>query len=73
MTESKKKKKYEVKITEVLVRRVEVEADDEYEAEDLIADRWRDSVYILDADDFSEVSFEAHEMPPKDNIREETR
>ena len=73
MTESKKKKKYEVKITEVLVRRVEVEADDEYEAEDLIADRWRDSVYILDADDFSEVSFEAHEMPLKDNIREETR
>jgi len=73
MAENKKKKKYEVKITEVLIRNVEVEAEDEYEAEDMIADRWKDSTYVLDADDFSEVSFEAHEIPPRENIRESTR
>ena len=73
MKENKKKKKYEVKITEVLVRKVEVEANDVLEAEDIVADRWRESVYILDADDFSEVEFEAKEVSPRDNIRESTR
>lgn len=49
--------KYEVVITETLRRTVSVEADNQDAAEAIVQDKWNNSEYILDADDFSDVSF----------------
>ena len=38
---------------------VDVEAEDEREAEQIVSNRWHDSDYILDADNFVGVEFEA--------------
>lgn len=53
--------KYKVTITEKLVLDVEVEADSPQEAEQIVSDRWRNSEFILDADCFQGVEFEAKE------------
>lgn len=50
---------YDVRITETLSRIVKVEARSAAEAEDLAGDRWRNSEWILGADDFADVSFTA--------------
>ena len=39
---------------------VDVEAKSAGEAEQIVSDRWRDSEYLLDADNFAGVEFEAH-------------
>ena len=44
--------KFYVVITETLKRVVEVEAADEYEAEDIVDTRWCTGDIVLDADDF---------------------
>ena len=49
---------YEVTITEMLKRTVTVVAGDRFEAEQMVSDFWRNSMYILDADDFHSVEFE---------------
>ena len=49
---------YKVKITETLTMTVEVEAENESSAEQQVSDNWRDELYILDADNFTEVTFE---------------
>lgn len=54
-------KKYNVTITEALKKTVEVEAETQEEAEQKIADDWYKGEYILDADNFTEVNFEAEE------------
>ena len=54
-----KKKNYKVTITEVLKMTVDVEAEDECEALQTVSDKWRNGDYILDADNFVEVEFEA--------------
>ncbi|NBI10664.1 hypothetical protein D1641_11665 [Colidextribacter sp. OB.20] len=51
--------KFKVTITEMLKRMVEVEADDQHEAEQMVSDGWHNSKYILDAEDFVSVAFEA--------------
>jgi hypothetical protein len=48
---------YKVKITETLTKMVEVEAENKLSAEQQVGDNWRNSEYILDADDFSGVTF----------------
>ena len=48
-----------VTITETLKLTVEVEADSSEEAERIVSDKWRNSEYVLDADNFVEVGFEA--------------
>jgi hypothetical protein len=50
--------KYKVKITKILEMTVEVEAENESSAEQQINDKWRNSEYILDADNFIDVTFE---------------
>ena len=40
---------------------VDVEAESAGEAEQIVSDRWRDSEYLLDADNFAGVEFEALE------------
>jgi len=52
-------REFEVTITETLKMKVTVEAKDRLEAEQIVSDKWRDSEYILDADDFIDVEFEA--------------
>jgi len=52
-------RQFEVTITELLKKTVTVIAKDKFEAEQTVSDFWRNSMYILDADDFHSVEFEA--------------
>ena len=54
-------KKFEVTITETLKKTVEVEAETQEEAEQIVTDDWYKGDHILDADNFTEVVFEAKE------------
>jgi hypothetical protein len=38
---------------------VEVDAENRFEAEQMVSDNWRNSAYILDAEHFQGASFEA--------------
>ena len=49
---------YKVEITETLRRTVTVEARDYDEAISKVREAWRQSEYVLDADDFLEAGFE---------------
>ena len=49
---------YHVRITEMLERTVEIEAEDKLSAEQTVSDNWRNGEYILDADNFTGVTFE---------------
>jgi len=51
-------KTYKVKITETLAAIVEIEAENELDAEQQVSDNWRNSEYILDAANFMGVTFE---------------
>ena len=46
-------------ITETLKRTVEVEAENQHEAKQIVSDGWHNSKYILGAEDFVDVNFEA--------------
>ena len=50
-------REYEVTITETLEMTVTVEAESREEAQQIAADRWKNSEYILDADSFKDVEF----------------
>ena len=52
-------KTYKVTITETLQMDVEVEAESPEEAEKMVSDGWCRSDYVLDADYFDGVQFEA--------------
>ena len=67
------KKSYKVRITETLAMTVDVEAHSRDEAEQIASDNWHNSDYILDADNFVGVEFEATKEEPvrKKNYREE--
>lgn len=54
--------KYNVTITETLKKTVEVEAESLDKAKEKVSDEWKDGTFILDADDFKEVEFEAQEV-----------
>ena len=56
--------RFRVTITETLKMTVEAEAGDKDEAEQMVSDNWHDGQYILDADNFTGVTFEA--VPVKD-------
>lgn len=58
-------KKFEVTITETLKKKVEVEAETQEEAEQIVTDEWYKGDHILDADNFTEVIFEAKEKEPE--------
>lgn len=60
-------RKFAVTIHENLKRTVVVEADSPVEAEVLVADRWRNGDYVLDAEDFTDVDFETSEVRRKDD------
>ena len=52
-------KEYDVTITETLQKTVKVEAAGEFEAEQAVREGWRNSEYILDADNFIDVEYKA--------------
>lgn len=52
-------KEFDVTITETLKMTVTVEADSQLEAEQLVSDRWKNSEYILDAENFTGADFKA--------------
>ena len=54
-------KKFEVRITETLSHTACVKAKDQYEAQQIISDGWRNGKYVLDYDNFIGVEFEACE------------
>ena len=58
-------KKFEVTITETLKKKVEVEAETQEEAEQIVTDEWYKGDHILDADNFTEVVFDAKEYEPE--------
>lgn len=53
--------KYDVEITEILRRTVQVEAEDLYDAEEKVQNLWNDGEVILTADDFVEANFRGKE------------
>lgn len=63
-------KEYDVTITETSKMTVTVEADSPEEAEQKVSDNWHSSEYILDADHFTGVDFEArHKTRSRDYER----
>lgn len=50
---------FKVTITETLKLTVEVEAKDQDNAKQIVSDNWKASEYVLDADNFVSVEFEA--------------
>ena len=65
-----KNKTFEVEITETLVKTVTVEAADAHEAQQIVADGYHRGHYILLADDFRGVDFEAKEPVRSRNDKE---
>ena len=57
--------RFTVTITETLKRTVEVEADDQQQAEQVASDGWHSSKYSLDADNFVDVEFEVVPVMPE--------
>ena len=55
-------KEYDVKITEVLEKTVQVQAESREEAEGIASENWNNSMYDMDsAEDYADVSFRAGE------------
>lgn len=55
-------KEYDIKITEVLEKTVQVQAESREEAEAIASENWNNSMYDMDsAEDFADVSFRAGE------------
>lgn len=64
-------REFEVTITETLKMKVIVQAKDRDEAEQIADSNWRKSEYILDADSFVGVEFEAAPVKPERSRGEE--
>ena len=58
-------REYYVTITETLKKKLNVEAESMEEAVEKVKDGWRSGEYILDADHFADVDFEAEDITPK--------
>ena len=52
-------RRFRVTITETLKQTVEVVADDQHEAEQMVSNGWHNSEYVLGAEDFVDVDFVA--------------
>lgn len=61
-----RRSRFKVTITETLKRTVEVEADNQHEAEQMMSDDWYSSKYILVAEDFVDVAFDAVPVEAKE-------
>ena len=59
-------KSYEVNIRETLEMKVSIQAASREEAERLAEQRWKSGDYILDAEHFTGVEFNAKKTPDRD-------
>lgn len=61
--------KFDVKITEISIKHVTVEAEDQFRAEEIAEDKWNEPDnnpdYVLTYDDFVEAHFDATEIKEK--------
>ena len=55
-------KKYTIEIIETLTCLVSIEAEDEYEAERLVREKYKSCEIVLDADDFQEYATSIYEQ-----------
>lgn len=55
-------KLYEVTITELLKMKVDIDANSKEEAEEIARKAWKRNSYVLCADDFDHVEFDAKEV-----------
>ena len=60
-TEEKATRQYAVKITEISSKIVYVEAESRVDAEIIAEEKWNNSEYVFDAEDFDYAKFEATE------------
>lgn len=63
------KKIYEVTITEKLLNTIEVIANSEEEAIEIIKDKYRDEEIVLSPDDFFEVEFSAENIKHEHELK----
>ena len=54
-------KKYTLEITETLTRLVSIEAEDKYEAERIVREKYKSCEIVLDADDFQDYETSIYE------------
>ena len=54
-------KKFTIEITETLTRLESIEAEDEYEAECIVREKYKNGEIVLDADDFQEYDTSIYE------------
>ena len=64
-------KNYEVNIRETLEMKVSIQAESREEAERIVEQRWKSGEYVLDADHFTSVEFNAKKA--RDRSRDEGR
>lgn len=50
---------FKVTITETLEHIIDIEAENQYEAEQIIFDKWKNGEYILGSENFVDVKFKA--------------
>ena len=55
-------KKYTIEITETLTRLVSIEAEDKYEAERIVREKYKNGEIVLDADDFQDYETSIYEL-----------
>lgn len=55
-------KLYEVTITELLKMKVDIDANSKEEAEEIARKAWKRNSYVLCADDFDHVEFDAKDV-----------
>lgn len=60
---------YSVDIIETLKKTVKVKADSPEAAESIVNDRWKNQIYILNAEDFVGVEFKAKEHIKKEDFK----
>ena len=54
-------KKYTIEIIETLIRLVSIEAEDEFEAERIVREKYKNGEIVLDAEDFQEYATSIYE------------
>ena len=54
-------KKYTIELTETLTRLVSIEAEDKYEAERIVREKYKNGEIVLDADDFQDYDTSIYE------------
>ena len=65
-----KSKHYDVTICETLKRTVSVRAASAEEAQRIVEQQWKDSVHVLDCEDFKDVHFTTtRKVPKRDLVR----